>query len=57
LAFNLGVELGQIAIAAMALPIIWRLHRNPAFVRYLVPGGSAVVVVLGVFWLIQRVWF
>lgn len=56
-AFNLGVELGQIALAAVALPIIWKLRTKPVFVRYMVPGCSAIVALLGVFWLVQRLWF
>lgn len=56
-AFNLGVELGQIALAAVALPLIWKLRTKPAFVRNVVPGCSAAVAALGGYWLIQRLWF
>ena len=31
--FNLGVEIGQITIAAIVLPIVWQLRKNAAFVR------------------------
>ena len=31
--FNLGVELGQISIAALVLPIVWQLRKNDGFVR------------------------
>ncbi len=31
--FNLGVELGQIMVAAVALPIIWKLRENPCLLR------------------------
>ena len=30
LSFNLGVELGQIAIAATVLPLIWKLRQRPS---------------------------
>jgi hypothetical protein len=56
-AFNLGVELGQIALAAVALPLLWKLRTKPAFVRNVVPGCSAAVAALGGYWLIQRLWF
>jgi hydrogenase/urease accessory protein HupE len=57
ISFNLGVELGQIVIAGVALPIIWKLRTNPGFVNRFVPAGSAVVVLLGSYWLVERVLF
>jgi hydrogenase/urease accessory protein HupE len=54
--FNLGVELGQIVVAAVALPIIWKLRENPMFVSRWAPACSAAVVLLGSFWFVQRVW-
>ena len=53
--FNLGVELGQIMVAAVALPIIWKLRENPMFVARWAPACSAAVVLLGSFWLVERV--
>jgi hydrogenase/urease accessory protein HupE len=53
--FNLGVELGQVMVAAVALPIIWRLRENPMFVARWAPVCSAAVVLLGSFWLVERV--
>jgi hypothetical protein len=55
--FNLGVEVGQVAIAAVALPLIWKLRTNPAFVAKCVPACSVLVAALGAFWFVQRVWF
>jgi hydrogenase/urease accessory protein HupE len=54
--FNLGVELGQIMVAAVALPIIWKLRENPMFIARWTPACSAAVVLLGSFWFVQRVW-
>lgn len=56
-AFNLGVELDQIAIAALALPIIWRLRRNETFLRRGVPALSAAVALAGLYWLLERTLF
>ena len=53
--FNLGVELGQIMVAAAALPIIWKLRENPMFVARWAPACSAAVVLLGRFWLVEQV--
>jgi len=54
--FNLGVELGQIMIAAAVLPTFWKLRENPIFIARWAPTCSAAVVVLGSFWFVQRVW-
>ena len=56
LSFNVGVELGQIMVAAVALPIIWKLRANPVFMVRCVPACSAAVVLLGSFWFVERVW-
>lgn len=52
--FNLGVELGQIAIAAVFLPALFYLRRQPSFVRYALPAVSALITLAGTYWLIQR---
>src|ERR1044072_4163153 len=54
--FNLGVELGQIMVAAVALPIIWKLRENPMFVARWAPACSAARALLGSFWLVERVY-
>lgn len=56
-AFNLGVEAGQILIAAVLLPILWQFRNWPMFLRWGVPACSAVVALAGGFWLVQRLWF
>ena len=55
--FNLGVEVGQIVIAAIVLPIVWQLRKNEAFVRKGVPVLSALITAAGLFWLLQRTVF
>ncbi len=52
--FNLGVELGQLAVAAMVLPIVWRLRENTWFLRRGVPVLSALIAAAGLWWLIER---
>jgi len=54
--FNLGVELGQIVVAGLILPIIWKLRTRPFFVRRWVPAGSLAVAVLGAYWFVERIW-
>jgi hydrogenase/urease accessory protein HupE len=55
LSFNLGVELGQLALAALALPCIWKCRTSPAFVKRFVPVGSGLIVLAGGYWLIERI--
>jgi hydrogenase/urease accessory protein HupE len=52
--FNLGVELGQLAIAAVMLPLIWKL--KPTFPKRWVPATSVSLIVIGSYFLVQRVW-
>jgi hydrogenase/urease accessory protein HupE len=55
LGFNLGVEVGQLAVAAIALPALWQLRRVPLFARH---GGRALSVAIagvGLVWLLQRI--
>ena len=54
LSFNLGVELGQVVIAAVALPLIWKLRTKPSFVARFVPVCSVLLAVAGGFWLVER---
>ncbi len=54
IAFNSGVEVGQLAIAAIVLPLIWQLRRKPAFLRVGVPACSVLVAIAGAYWLFER---
>ncbi len=55
--FNAGVEVGQITIAAIVLPIVWRLRKHPKFVAIGVPALSAIVSAAGLYWFLQRTIF
>lgn len=55
LSFNLGVEIGQILIAALVLPIFWQLRRIPQFAPRWIPATSIIVILLGGYWLAQRI--
>ena len=54
LSFNLGVELGQIAVAALVLPLILWMRSEPVLLQRSVPICSAFVVLAGAWWLVQR---
>lgn len=55
--FNLGVEIGQIAVAAVVLPLLFRLRRWPAFERRGQRLISLFVVLAGAYWLVERLFF
>jgi len=54
LAFNLGVEIGQAAIAAIAVPLLFFVHRHPGCRRKVVVIGSIAICALGLWWLVER---
>jgi hypothetical protein len=43
-------------VAAVALPIIWKLRENPMFVARWAPACSAAVALLGSFWFVERMY-
>ena len=55
LSFNLGVELTQIAIATLVLPLIWRLEQRPSFTLKHVPALSLLITFAGLYWLVTRI--
>jgi hydrogenase/urease accessory protein HupE len=60
LSFNLGVEVGQVAIVAAVYPLLVRLREAPtpelarARQRRLLRMGSVPILLLGLFWLVDR---
>ena len=53
--FNLGVEVGQLCVAAIVLPILWNLRRNQVFVYRWVPVCSVAIAFAGSYWMVQRI--
>lgn len=54
LGFNLGVELGQLAIVAVFLPIAYLLRGTRFYRTGVVYGGSSAAAACAMFWLWQR---
>lgn len=52
--FNIGVELGQLAIVAVFLPIAFVLRRHWVYRRVIFTGGSLVIALLAAIWLAER---
>ena len=53
-AFNLGVEVGQVTLVAVVLPLVFRLRRWPAFQRHGVQVVSVGIAIAGAYWLVER---
>ncbi len=55
LGFNLGVEAGQVAVLALAWPVLlWVRRRGPEAQAVLIRWGSALAVCAGVYWFVSR---
>ncbi|PTT86866.1 hypothetical protein DBR42_12860 [Pelomonas sp. HMWF004] len=54
LGFNAGVELGQLAVVALLLPLALALRRQRVYRRWIVPLGSGAIAVLALLWCVQR---
>ena len=52
--FNVGVELGQLAIVAVFVPLAWLGRESWLYQRVALGGGSLVAAGLAVFWLTER---
>jgi hypothetical protein len=52
--FNLGVELGQLAVLAVVLPVLAWVRHRPAYGRRVVPGLSVAIAAVAASWLVQR---
>lgn len=52
--FNLGVEIGQIAIVAVFVPLAYLARRTAAYRRVGLVAGSVVIAALATVWLVER---
>ena len=52
--FNLGVELGQLAIVAVFLPLAFVLRHTPFYQRGVLLGGSWAALLVALAWFVER---
>jgi HupE / UreJ protein len=52
--FNVGVELGQLVIVALFLPIAFALRATWSYRRLVLGGGSAAIAMVAAVWLAER---
>lgn len=54
LSFNIGVEIGQLVIVALLVPMLWLLNRTALTRRLTLAGSGVVITGFGVLWLAER---
>ena len=54
LAFNLGVEIGQLAIVAILLPLLLALRSVKVYAKAIMPIASSIIAVIALNWTLQR---
>jgi hypothetical protein len=52
--FNVGVEIGQLAIVAAFLPLAYLIRRSWSYPRLVLTGGSLAVIVIALIWFTER---
>ena len=52
--FNVGVELGQLAIVAVFLPLAFALRHTPLYQRGVLLGGSWAALLVALAWFVER---
>lgn len=52
--FNIGVEIGQLAIVAVFLPLAYGFRRGSYYQVIVVRAGSVAVILLAMLWLVER---
>ncbi len=54
LRFNLGLELGQLAIVSAAVALLYAARRWRGYPRWVIGAGSAAAMALGALWFVER---
>jgi hydrogenase/urease accessory protein HupE len=58
LGFSMGIELGQLLIVAVIFPLLWYGDKKfPSVARKVRWGLAGIIMALGTFWVIQRLFF
>ncbi len=52
--FNIGVELGQLAIVAVVMPAVYLMRSTAFYTRVALPAGATAIGCLAVYWAVTR---
>lgn len=53
-AFNIGIEVAQVAMALAIVPLLYALMRRPRVAQVVVPAISGVVTIVAAGWMLER---
>lgn len=53
--FNVGIELGQLAVVGIVLPLLLKFRKNPGYYRIFFRGASACILLISAYWFVQRI--
>jgi hypothetical protein len=53
-AFNIGVEVGQLAIVSLLLPLLVLVRNWPVYAKTIMPFASSVIAIIALNWTLQR---
>ncbi len=53
--FNLGVELGQLILMMLLVPLVLLVHRNKRLEPYIIKSLAALIGLAGIYWFVERV--
>lgn len=56
LAFNVGVEGGQLTVIAIAMLLVWRFVNRDWYRHRVVIPASLVIAAIGIYWTVTRIW-
>ena len=54
ISFNIGIELGQLAIVAVVFPVIFSLRKWRWYNPLILIGGSLIMIVIAGYWFLER---
>jgi len=52
--FNLGVELGQVAIVAVLFPVLYVIRRCSWYIHRVLRQGSVLLMIIAIYWFVER---
>jgi hypothetical protein len=52
--FNIGVEIGQLAIVGVALPVLYAASRRRWYPRLVMGVGSLAIAWMAIVWVLER---
>jgi hypothetical protein len=52
--FNVGVEVGQVVVIALAFPLLFLIRNSTVYPRWVLQGGAVALSAIALLWLVER---